>query len=48
MEVRCAYLWEGTVVPEVSLVWEAVADEAELALLGILEDWVEGVLLGDL
>ena len=46
--VRCAYLWEGTVVPEVSLVWEAVADKAELALLGILEDWVEGVLLGDL
>lgn len=28
--------------------WEAVTDEAELALLGILEDWVEGVLLGDL
>ena len=46
--VNCAYLWEGTVVPEVSLVWEAVADEAQLALLGVLENWVEGVLLGDL
>lgn len=40
--------WEGTVVPEVSLVWEAVADEAELALLDVLLDWVEGLLLGDL
>ena len=41
-------LWEAAVVPEVSLVWEAVADEAELALLDILLDWVEGLLLGDL
>jgi hypothetical protein len=36
------------VVPEVTLVREAVADEAELALLGVLEDGVELVLLGDL
>lgn len=41
-------LWEAAVVPEVSLVWEAVADEAELALLDILLDGVEGLLLGDL
>lgn len=27
---------------------EAVADEAELALLGVLQDGVEGLLLGDL
>lgn len=46
---RCgAHLGEGTVVPEVALVGEAVADEAELALLGVLLDGVEGLLLGDL
>jgi hypothetical protein len=43
-----SYLREGTVVPEVALVGEAVADEAELALLGVLLDGVEGLLLGDL
>jgi hypothetical protein len=43
-----SYLWESTVVPEITLVWEAVTDEAELALLDILLDWVEGFLLGDL
>ena len=36
------------VVPEVSLVGETVADESEFALFGILEDRVEGLLLGDL
>jgi len=41
-------LREGTVVPEVSLVWEAVADESKLALLDILLDGVEKFLLGDL
>ena len=43
-----AYLGEGTVVPEVTLVGEAVADEPELALLGVLLDGVEELLLGDL
>ncbi len=43
-----SYLGEGAVVPEVALVGEAVADEAELALLDILLDGVEGLLLGDL
>lgn len=43
-----AYLGEGTVVPEVALVGEAVADESELALLGVLLDGVEELLLGDL
>lgn len=38
-------LWEGTVVPDITLVWEAVADEAELALLDVLLDGVEGLLL---
>lgn len=41
-------LREGTVVPEVALVWEAVADEAQLALLGVLLDGVELLILGDL
>jgi len=43
-----SYLGEGTVVPEVTLVGEAVTDEAELALLGVLLDGVESLLLGDL
>lgn len=43
-----AYLGEGTVVPEVALVREAVADKAKLALLYVLLDRVEKFLLGDL
>lgn len=43
-----AYLGEGTVVPQVALVGEAVADEAKLALLDVLLDGVEELLLGDL
>ena len=35
------HLWEGTIVPEIALVWEAVANETKLALLDILLDWVE-------
>lgn len=42
------YLWESTVVPEVALVWEAVADETKLALLDILFDWVESLFFRDL
>jgi len=45
---RVTYLGEGAVVPEITLVREAVADEAELALLNVLLDGVEGLLLGDL
>lgn len=41
-------LGEGTVVPEVTLVGEAVADETQLALLGVLLDGVERLLLGNL
>jgi hypothetical protein len=43
-----SHLREGTVVPEVTLVGEAVAHEAQLALLSVLQDGVEGLLLGDL
>jgi hypothetical protein len=43
-----SYLGEGTVVPEVTLVGEAVADVAKLALLDVLLDGVKELLLGDL
>ena len=42
------YLGEGTVVPEVTLVGEAVTDETKLALLGVLLNGVESLILGDL
>jgi len=42
------YSWESTVVPEVALVREAVAHEPELALLDVLLDGIEELLLGDL
>lgn len=42
------YLREGTVVPEVALVGEAVTDVTELALLDVLLDGVEVLLLGNL
>jgi hypothetical protein len=45
---RKPYLGEGAVVPEVSLVGEAVAHEAKLALLDVLLDGVEELILGDL
>lgn len=32
----CSYLRESTIVPEITLMWEAVADETKLALLDIL------------
>lgn len=42
------YLGEGAIVPEVTLVREAVANKAQLALLDVLLDGVEEFLLGDL
>jgi hypothetical protein len=42
------YLREGTVVPEVALVREAVPHKPELALLDVLLDGVEALLLADL
>jgi hypothetical protein len=41
-------LREGTVVPQVTLVREAVSDVSKLALLDVLLDGVEELLLGDL
>lgn len=43
-----SYLREGTVVPQVTLVGEAVADVAKLALLDVLLNGVQELLLGDL
>ena len=42
------YAREGTVVPEVAFVREAVADEAKLAFLDVLLDGVEEFFFGDL
>ena len=39
---------EGAIVPQVTLVGETIADIAELALLDILLDGVEELVLGDL
>jgi len=41
-------LGEGTVVPDVTLVREAVANESQLALFDVLLDRVEGLIFGDL
>jgi len=42
------YTREGTVVPEVAFVREAVADEAKLAFLDVLFDGIEEFVFGDL
>ena len=39
------YTRKSPIVPEVALVREAVADEAKLAFLDVLLDWVEKVFL---
>jgi hypothetical protein len=41
-------LGEGTVVPNIAVVREAVAHETESTLLDVLLDGVQGFLLGDL
>lgn len=46
--VGLTYAREGSVVPEVTLVREAVANITKLALLHILLDGVEELLLADL
>ena len=43
-----AYLRESTVVPDVPVVGEAVANETQATLLDVLLDRIEGFLLGDL
>lgn len=45
---RRLYLRESPIIPEVSFVGEAIADVAKLALLHILLDGVQGLLLRDL
>ena len=42
------YLREGAIVPQVTLVGEAVANVAELALLDVLLNRVEKFVLGNL
>lgn len=42
------YLREGTVIPEITLVGEAIPDVSELALLDVLFDWVESLLFANL
>ena len=41
-------LRKGAIVPDVSMVGKDVLDIAQLALLDILLDWVQPVLLADL
>ena len=45
---RRTYAREGTVVPEIAFVREAVADEAQFAFLDVLLDGVEEFFFGDL
>lgn len=47
-EAEQIYLWECSVVPQVALMREAVADVTKLALLDVLLDRVECLLLRDL
>ena len=44
----CTHLGESTVVPNVSVVGEAVSDVSKLAALDVLLDGVEGFLFRDL
>ena len=41
-------LREGAVVPDVAVVWEAVANETQTALFDVLLDGIEWLLLADL
>jgi hypothetical protein len=46
--IKRPYPREGTIIPEIALVREAVANETKLALLDILLDRVEELFFGDL
>jgi hypothetical protein len=46
--MACSHLRKSTIIPEVALVGEAVADIAELAFLDVLLDRVKELVLGDL
>lgn len=43
--IECAHLGESAIVPDVSMVREAVAHEAKTALLDVLLYWIEALLL---
>lgn len=40
-------LWEGTVVVNVTVVWETVSHKSQFALLSVLDDWIQLLLLRD-
>jgi hypothetical protein len=42
------YLWKSTIVPQVALVGEAVADETQFTLLDVLFDRVQEFLFRNL
>ena len=46
--LNVTHSWESTIVPEVALVREAVANESELALLDVLFDRIQELVFGDL
>ena len=48
MKIGMPYLRESTIVPEVTLVREAVSDKSKLAFLDILLDRVEQLLFANL
>ena len=43
-----SYSGERSVVPEITFVRKAVTDEAKLAFLDVLFDWVEELIFGNL
>jgi len=45
---RYTYLWKGAVVPEITMMGEAVAHEAKLALFDVLLDGVKRFFFRDL
>lgn len=48
IKIRITHLRKSTIVPDITLVREAVANEAGFALFDVLLDGVEGFFLGDL
>lgn len=47
-EAAGTHLRESAIVPDVTMMGEAVANEAQLALFDVLLDGIEGLLLADL
>ena len=42
------YLWQGTIVPDITLVRETITNKAHFALLDILLEGIEGFASGNL